>query len=296
MNYATKKQTVIFELPLSGYLGSRETYIYNKETKRREKTGTKSINSVQEKEEEIFSNFNSNWEYITADDIREHKDEAIKYLLTLPAAYTKEEVEEQTEMLDDNIKRALADAFDSNYQDEWLTKYFKVTQENIEENIFNYLDKDFKMLDCLNDQEFKRNKTDQEFLRVEVSKTKIKEYLKSEKLEIDADYIETFIENVFDYISAAEINIESIDYYGTMGDYKDWLNCFSSDEETSAAIDNKRKDEADKINNAERASLELKAGLNEIDRYAAKYFTKEETRQKIARQVTALKSVIKNAV
>lgn len=67
-------------------------------------------------------------------------------------------------------------------------------------------------------------------------------------------------------------------------------------DELQTAEDERLKDEADKIDNAERASLELKAGLNEIDRYAAKYFTKEETRQKIARQVTALKSVIKNAV
>lgn len=291
MNYTTKKQSVIFELSLIGYLGERKIYRYNEETKRRERIGREYIISVQEKEEDLFDTDLNFYEYIGVED--EHEEEAKKYLTS--KNYTPAEIELFSETLKSDIKKALNDAKESSYMTEWLTEYYTLTQKNIEDSISKYI-RDFIMIDSLIDDEFKHSRTDQEYLRVEITKEVIKEYLKSENLKIDADYIETFISNTFDYLSAKEINTEYIDYYGTMGDYDGWLDYFKDYNEIESEIEAYRKDEADKIDNAERASLELKLILNEIDRYAAKYFTKEPTRQKIARQVTALKSVIKNAV
>jgi hypothetical protein len=55
------------------------------------------------------------------------------------------------------------------------------------------------------------------------------------------------------------------------------------------------KDEAAKVNNFERASLELKPKIEALTSYIDKYITKEPEKTKIIRQIKALKSVIKNA-
>lgn len=330
MNYQEKKNKVIFELTLSGYLGKKDSYITSKiftdddfknsdhasgvyyngygwRTKQeakeqgllnkviREKNGYELIDNLESKEEEIFGSYDSFYEYVTDDQIDEAKDEAINYLLK--NGYTKEEIKEKNETLRYDIRRAMTDAYDSNYQNEWFKKYRKMTQENIDESIADQFDGAFKLLDDITDDDYFRERADSTFLRLEIEKKEIKNWLKKNYPE-DAkqkDYIDLFVEYCLDYIEAKEINIEYVDYYGTMGSSDGWIDCFADYNDIEREILDFRKDEQEKIDNLERASLELKPQIEAISKYINKYITKEPAKTKIIRQILALKSIIKNA-
>ena len=258
------------------------------------------INSIQDWEESVFDNFESYYSYIDLKNNGQYYnlEDAEKYLID--KGYTQEEIDKFRDTLESDQRRGLADAKDSSYQYEYGQKLYKMIMEQVNEDFDDNLSSiNYKILDDITDKDFQSSKTDQEYIRIEISKADIKAWLKEnypeEKYYLEPDYIDFFHDYALDF-NRKEINQEYIDYYRTLGDSDDWLDYFKDYNEIETKINNYRKDEKDKIDNAERASLELKNNLNEIDRYAAKYFTKEETRQKIARQVTALKSVIKNAV
>jgi len=294
MNYNTKKTKVIFDLTLAGFLGKIDIFKYNEETKRREKIGTKSIESVQEKEEELFDSFDPyNLDMEPEDN---EKEEAKRYLLS--KGYSAEELEEFKDTLITDIQRAKNDAFNSNYQSEFLKKYLQMTQGNIKQAVddcilIDGIDVNYKFIDKLDNPDFDK---EQKFLRLEIEKQLIKDLLKKEGQEITKNYIDDFVEYFFVNLSAKEINIEYVDYYGSMGHYSDWLEYFEDYNEIETEIDNHRKEEAEKRNNFERASLELKPTFEKIEKYIDKYIDKEEPKQKIKRQIGALKGVIKNAV
>jgi hypothetical protein len=71
---------------------------------------------------------------------------------------------------------------------------------------------------------------------------------------------------------------------------------FKDYNDIEAEIDAYRLDEASKIDNQERASLELKPSLEVINSYIDKYISSEPAKTKIKRQIGALKSIIKNAL
>lgn len=299
MNYTKTAKNVIFELPLSDYFGKESRRYYNNESKKME-SSQDWINSIQDWEESLFDNFESFYSYIDLDTQGQYYDliDAEKYLIS--KGYKPEEINLFRDTLESDQRRALADSRDSSYQYEYSQKLYKMIMEQVKEDFDDNLSSiSYKILDDITEKDWQANNTDQEYIRIEISKADIKAWLKenyqSEKYHLKSDYIDFFHDYALDF-DRKEINREYIDRYGTLGDSDGWLDCFKNYNEIETEIDNYRKDEAEKIDNAERASLELKAGLNEIDRYAAKYFTKEETKQKIARQVTALKSVIKNAV
>lgn len=330
MNYQEKKNKVIFELTLSGYLGKTDSYITSKiftdddfknsdhaslvyydgygwRTKQqakeqgllnkviRKKNGYELIDNLQSKEEELFESHNSFYEYISDDNINEAKDEAIKYLKS--EGFTDEEIESHAETFKTDLRRALADAYDSNYQDEWFKKYREITQDSIINSITDQFNGAFTLLDDITDADYFRERAESKFLRLEISKKEIKEWLKK-NYPNDAkqkDYIDLFIANCLDYIDAKEINIDHVDYYGTIGDTDGWLDYFKDSNEIESDIENFRKDEQEKIDNLERASLELKPKLEAISKYINQYITKEPAKTKITRQIGALKSIIKNA-
>lgn len=291
MNYTTTKSTVIFKLPLADFFGK----FYRTRNGERQEY---SINSIQDWEEDSWYNFDSFSPYMDLETDGQYYNliDAEKWLIE--KGYTQAEIDLFRKTLESDELRALADAKDSSYQYEYSKELYKKIQEDIDELLADNLSMPYKLLDNITDEDFKRDKTCQEFVRFEIKKADIKKWLKEEQSSEDwykdADYIDYFCDYALDF-TINETNREYIDYYGTMGDCDDWLTYFKDYNDISSAIDNYRKDEADKVNNPERASLELKQQLEDINRYAAKYFTKEETRQKIARQVTALKSVIKNA-
>lgn len=296
MNYTTTKQSVIFELPLADFFGRGVKYRNGEQIKY-------SINSIQEWEEDCWNNFESFSPYMDLETDGRYYNliDAEKWLIE--KGYTQAEIDLFRDTLESDQLRALADAKDSSYQAEYSNELYKKIQEDADELLADNLTMPYKLLDNITTEDFKRNKTDQEFIRFEITKDDIKKAIKEngetplvEKADYeDGTYIDIF-HDYFLYFSIKETNREYIDYYGTMGNCDDWLDCFKDYNEITGEIDRYRIDEADKIDNAERASLELKEKFDDINRYSAKYFTKHETREKIARQVTALKSVIKNAV
>lgn len=330
MNYQEKKDKVIFELTLSGYLGKKDSYITSKiftdddfknsdhpfgvyadgygwKTKQeakeqgllnkviRKRNGYELIDNLQDKEEELWESYNSFYKYISDDQIDEAKDEAIEYLKS--KGFTDDEIESHAETLETDLRRALADAYDSNYQNEWFKKYRKMTQKNIHESIAEVFDGAYKLLDDIADDDYFKERADADHLRFEISKKEIKDWLKKNYPD-DAkqkDYIDLFVEHCLDYIEAKEINIEYVDYYGTMGSTDGWIDYFKDYNDIESEIKDFRKDEQDKINNLERASLELKPQIEAISKYVNKYITQEPAKTKITRQIGALKSIIKNA-
>lgn len=294
MNYTTKKQSIIFELPLYGYFGSSRG-------KRADGVSYNNfIGSIQGKEEEFFLNSDYGYDMVNGETIDDKKPEAIEYLKTLPGKYTDEELDLFDDELKNDIRRALADSYNQSYQDEWLTKYFKITQDKINEDLTDALDGiSYKLLDRVDDDEFKRTRTDQEFLRLEISKDAIKKYLTKdnpEALKYSAkEWPEYFADYALDF-ERKEINIEYVDYYNSMGDFDDWLDCFKDYQEIISTIDKYREEESTKINNFEAMALNLKPSFEAINSYTEKYINQEPGKSKIKRQIGALKSVIKNAV
>lgn len=342
MNYTNKKQSVIFELPLAGYLGDRPTYkteniytpeefknagayngrvyhdrhgwkseeeakaqgFYNKPI--RVRNGSQSITTLQEKEENLLDSFDSFWEYVEVepDDIKEARE----YLIG--KGYTPEELDQFADELKTDIHRAKADAYNQNHQDEWFKKYRKLTQEKIIDDLSDALSGiDYKLIDQLDADDYFKTRAEANHLRLEIKKADIKKWLKDNNYYIkeagsnyvdDADY---FAEMALDF-NRKEIDLEQVDYYGTLGSYDGWLEYFFDYEETAGTIDSYRLDETSKINNLERASLEAKPHLEAIESYINKYISPRDTSDqqyieantKIIRQIKALKSIIKNAV
>lgn len=298
MDYTKTKKTVIFELPLADYFGKQSRRHYNNETKKME-SSQDWINSIQEWEESLWDNFNSNYEYITLKESAPYYNliDAEKYLIT--KGYTQAEIDLHRETLEEDQRRALADSFDSNYQYEYSKKLYKMIMDQVNEDLSDNLRHvDYKILDDITNKDFQSQKTDQEFIRIEISKADIKEYLKenysSEKYHLEKDYIDYFHDYALDF-DRKEINREYIDYYGSMGNSDGWLDCFKDYNEIETEIDKYRLDEKNKVNNLERASFEIKPQIEAIANYIDKYITKEPEKTKIARQIKALKNVVKNA-
>ncbi len=215
--------------------------------------------------------------------------------------YTAEEIDLFKEQLEDDIERAKADAFDDNYRKQWFEKYLKLTQEHIIDDLDDALDGiDYKLIDQLDADDYFKERAEADHLKLEISKANIKQWLKDNDPENDAEkqpesYIDYFADYALDF-DQKEIDLEYVDYYGTLGDFDGWLEYFTDYNEITGLIDTYRLDEASKINNLERASLEAKPHLEAIDQYIAKYIDQEPAKTKITRQIKALKSIIKNAV
>jgi hypothetical protein len=77
-----------------------------------------------------------------------------------------------------------------------------------------------------------------------------------------------------------------------MGDYDEWLSCFKDNEDISGAIDDYRKEEADKVDNY-NALLEYYAdAVKPFMDYLRKYHTDNELKQSIDRSLKSIKAVI----
>lgn len=281
MNYTTKKTSVIFELELSSFFGKGNTY--NCQTRERKEYW---LNNKQDFEEDFFDNFDFYSEKFPIED--GDIDKANNYIKSKVNA-TKKELNLFSGDIIEGIERAKNDAFNSNYQSEWLKRYFIEVDKDIESEL-KELDINYKQLDDLETIDY-----DKEFISIEIKKSDIKAYLKTNNIEIDEDYIDIFHDYALD-INFKPTSKEHIDYYGTLGSTDNWLDCFKDYEEITTEIKAHRKDEANKVNNAKRASQELADSLTVIDNYINDYITAEPAKTKITRQINALKSVIKNAI
>jgi hypothetical protein len=284
MKTQKKQNSFILEVYLSGYLGQ----VYSIKDQSRS-----NITSLQEKEESNFDYFCAS-DIVSASDIENYKDEAIAYLKTLPGKYTLEEIN-NAGSLDDDIKRALSDAYNNNYQAEWLEKYFKMTQAKIDQELSEALEGiSYKLLDDLTDHDFKANRGDQEFLRLEITEGEADKLIMINGLVLEDYYNkqEAIQEYINDNLSAKEIDISYVDYYGSMGGFDYFLDYFQDYQETSANIDNHRAKELAKINNFKLLAENIAPEVSKIEEYLKSYINQDPEAQKIKRQLNCLKSVI----
>lgn len=284
INEANK--SVVFELPLYKFFGKS----WNRKS-------DKWLDSLQDYEENFFFNIDSDID-ISDSEIRANVDEATALLIK--QGYTKEEIDLFEDALFSDIKRAMRDAWRMSYESEWLKKFYQIADEDIrkqlEDNLTNN-DIPYKLLDSIGDEDFRRTKTEQEHLRFEVLNADIINWLNLNGYEdkaTDDDYIDEFDRLALDF-SLDEVSTEFVDYYGTLGSTSNWLEQF---EETcldiTEEIDSHRQAEADRLNNYELASLNLKSELQAITDYTNTYLPAEPKATKIKRQIKALESIIKN--
>ena len=286
-----QKKSVIFQLPLYDYLG--KGYRFNHETKKRDSYW---LNSLQNYEEDFFDNFQDYYYgYITDDQVDENKDEATATLLA--KGYTQAEIDLFSDELNESIKRAMSDAWRSSYESEWLKKFYAMTQKQIDQDLADALPSTpYKLLDDITTQDYINDRFEADHIRLEIYMSEITLWLYNNgyvDLSSTDDYIDHFVDNALDY-DRNPINTEHVDYYGTMGDCDDWLECFNDSQEVSYKINSYRKSEADKLNNYELASVNLKSSLQEIKDYTDKYLPNEPKATKIKRQIKALQSIIRN--
>lgn len=328
MIYTKNKESIIFQIPLSNFLGSTRKYKYidkpiidfsnSKEYNGRaysEKNGcwysldeakeadiigktykakgdqyTYHFESLQDFEQDIQDNFYGQEWYIEPD--ADQIDEASAYLIK--QGYTANEINLFSDDLKQDVKRALNEAFEGNYFNEWFNQYRSMLASEIDEQ-FDEIE-GAKAIDDVSSKEFE---WDQEFFNVSIPIETIKDYYKDDDDARKWTENELIDEYIFDVVSqvSGKVDIEYVDHYGSLGSTDGWLkNSFSDFNEVSTMIDNYRIDEANKINNFERLSIEANENLKKVDEYIEKYINKKEKKEKIKRQIKALENVIKNAV
>lgn len=286
-----KKQSFIFKIDLDNFFGkSFNTGNYR----------DNQITSIQDYEESLLDNFESFGNYIDLEEYQKYYklEEAEEYLIK--KGYKQEEIDLFRPTLESDLSRALGDAKDASYQYEYSQKVYSAIQEAIEKHLADILEGiDYRILEDLTDKGFQSSKIDQDHIKIKISREQALKLLldnfNKEDIKTDND-IEDYLAEYMALNSASSINYEYIDYYGTLGDSNEWLEYFKDYNEIEDEIDNYRKDEADKLNNIERASLELKPAIENISNYIDSYIKIEPAKTKIKRQINALKSVIKNAV
>jgi hypothetical protein len=294
MNYTIKQKSVIFELPLSDYLSKRYFRKFNPETKTRGEQQEKWIKSLQEYEEDLFERISDFWQ--EAKDALEkeyiNRQEAIDYLKTLPEKYTDKEIALFSEDLDNSIIRAAENARNQSCQDEWLTKFRRLTQERIDADLSDALDGiKYNLIDRINDKDYFNTRAEADHLRLEISKAEIKKWLANNVTDTDANNIGYFADYALDF-DRKPIDIDYIDHYSTMGDYDEWLSLFKHYKEVAGQIDDYRKTEAAKINNYS-ALLEFYAGqVKPLKDYLNKYHKDIEFKKSINRNLDSVKAII----
>jgi len=110
----------------------------------------------------------------------------------------------------------------------------------------------------------------------------------------DNDIIESIENCILEQVMP--INTEYIDYYGSLGSFDNWLDCFKDYNEIESTITKYRQDEKDKINNFESLLINNLPSITSINNYIDTYINQEPQKTKLKRQVNALKSLLKNAV
>ena len=302
MNYTIKKDDIIFELPLYPYLGTRRIRSYNKETKSYGEWHIENINTMQGYEEYIFETFDCDYDIAEdLDDIysfNKNDNESYKYLKF--EGYFKKEIELFQDVLFNDYRRALNDAYNNSYQSEWFNKFMEMTQEKIDDDLDdNIPELNFKLLDRLTDANYFSKRSDKDHLRLKISKKDLKAYMKKNKDDYghDAlyseknDFIDFFVDYALDF-NCSPINTKYVDYHGTMGNSDDWLECFKDCNEIENTIINHRKAEKLKVNSIKELSTYAIPKINDIINYTNNYINNKTINTKIIRQLKSISSLL----
>jgi len=281
----SKSKKYIFELPLYNYFGKA----YDRETK----TYDKPINSLQEYQEHLMDSFESCAPYIQSDSIDDSLPEATAYIREQTRA-TKAELELFADDIENDTRRALVGAYDSNYQSEWIAKFKELLLARIDSDVEDATEKaPYKVLTDFDSPDF----WEAESVKIEMTKKDLIRACGYDKMPKDytIEDLEDQQTNAFIDMPSA-INTEYIDQYNSLGSFDHWMDCFTAYEETTANIKEHRAEEKAKINNSKKALDNLAPEINTVKSYIQKYITKPEANNKITRQIKALESVIKTAI
>lgn len=305
MQYEIDKNAnnVIFELPLSDYLPKQSRY--NSATKQHE---DKQPQSLQELEEDLFMSASFSFDWVDYEIDQSELNEATQDLIA--KGYTSEELAapDIQALIVKDIQRAKNDAFEGSYLAQWLEYFRRYTADKIEDDLASALGDDvaYTIIDRLDAEDYWQTRGEATTIRIAIALDEVKSYVADygytymlddwhdEVNRINDDWVEVFIETALDYDSQP-INTDCIDDYNRLGDTDNWFQSFTDNSQAAEAIDAQREADRDRLNNLERAALELKPHLEAIAAYIAKYITQEPARTKITRQIKALKSIIKNA-
>lgn len=286
------KEKITIDIDLSSYFGEHHEQVC--------------INSLQEYEEWLFNNFESYHQYIDINEVATYYDDYnnVYTYLKKEIKATKEEIELFKDTINSDIHRSMAYAKDQSYQDEWIQKYITLLVETIEEDAKNILNT-FPSAELI--EPFSSNDTkkwDITSIQIIVDKQELSDYfLKEEKEnynysqgdEKDNDILQEYLQEIFEYDQSGAINIDHIDYYGTLGDYDDYMQYFIDYNDCIQEIKDYREEEKAKINSTKKMLEENSHYIEKISKYNDEYIKDESINQKIKRQIIALKKVIENA-
>lgn len=280
-----KKNKVIFDVPFSIYLLSNHT-----------SNGKQTSDTLQQFEEYLFDNFESHgpyidksyFEYIEPEEATDHLKKTIKA--------TKKELDLFSSEIDDDILRALSDAKDQNYQDEWLLEYIK----QLEEKMLKDLPENATLKTSLLESDGKINFDifENEFFQVEVNKSQaIKDQKENSGLDYD-DYTEEEIlqeyEDDFLTVDMQELNTEFIDYYGTLGYCDNWLDYFKDNSESSELIEDYRKDQQEKQTNPERLKKDMQNLIAPAIQLLKDHKKNATLKNNLNRNLQSIKKIVEN--
>jgi hypothetical protein len=240
-----------------------------------------------------MDSFESCAPYIQSDSINDNLPEATAYIREQTRA-TKAELELFADDIENDTRRALVDAYDSNYQSEWIAKFKKLLLARIDSDVEDATEKaPYKVLTDFDSPDF----WEAESVKIEMTKKDLIRACGYDKMPKDytIEDLEDQQTNAFIDMPSA-INTEYIDQYNSLGSFDHWMDYFKDYEETTARIKEHRAEEKAKINNSKKALDNLAPEINTMKSYIQKYITKPEANNKITRQIKALESVIKTAI
>lgn len=183
---------------------------------------------------------------IKLSDCRYDIDEAYDYIRKQTGVPVHELKEKYADSIESDFRRALADAYRSNYESEWLGSFYESMQQNIAEALgevlykqayFVYTDKSTKKVHKLPvSTDYHRLSWcwDASTIRIYATTKQLSNFVGVYKDYTWSDYAYEATESIN---SASEyVDTENIDYYNSMGDADDWLDFFKDAEETSGQI------------------------------------------------------------
>lgn len=274
--YKKKKDDIIFDLSLSRYLMSYRSGSNDNKT-------VTTCETLQDVEYWLFENFESHAPYIDKDSLQYIDEEkAIKYLVK--NGFTKKEIKEHNETLEDDLLRAISDAKDSSFQYEWITEYKSQLEEQIEKD----LPEEATLLTSLQNPKA----WELESVKVSVSYKDIMEALGDVTDLTEDEKMEQYFD---DYLIAdcKELNTEFIDYYGTIGDYDNWLEPFTEMNQIEEEMKETREYKADQKINPDTLKKDIADIIDKATARLDTYKASDALKNNINRNLKSIKKITK---
>lgn len=239
------------------------------------KNNKEALESMQDVSEWVFnwSINNDGGAYdIKLDDCRHDIDQAYTYIYKQTGVPVNELKEKYADSIESDFRRAMADAYRSNYESEWLKSFYESMQQNITKALndvlykqayFVYTDKNTKKVHkVLVSTDFHSLSWcwEASTIRIYATTKQLSDFVGVYKDYTWDDYAYEAVESI--NCASEYVDTEYIDYYGTMGDGDNWFDFFKDAEDTSAQV------KQDIIKKAEQTRAYIKHNVPLIYRIA----------------------------